>query len=260
IPETFSWTSISSFLKCPLEFKYKYLYQLPTAGNGYTSFGQTIHKSIQLFSKLVKQMNSTKQTDLFGQSPSIKPEFPPLEKLHRIYEENWIDDWYENKWDKEKFKKRGYRLLENYYNKIVEKLIVPAETEKFFKMKLGDYKYVGVIDCFYENPDGSINIVDYKTSQKARTKLEKVDKKQLLGYQWAAQEFLKRKVSNLSYWDLEDLSNVIEFKGTDNEINAIKEEFLANIEDIVAAIRADNFLELDKKKSHDCEFRDFEPV
>ncbi len=259
IPESFSWTSISSFLKCPLEFKYKYLYQLPTAGNGYMSFGQTIHKSIQIFSKLIIQINSAKQTDLFGKNPKDKIEYPPLDRLHKIYEENWIDDWYASKADKQKFHKRGYRLLENYYNTILARQIIPAETEKFFKLRLGDYKYVGVIDSFYENPDGSINIVDYKTSQKARTKLERVDKKQLLGYQWAAQEFLKKKVNHLSYWDLEDLSNVIEFSGSQEDINGIKEEFLNNIEEIVAAIKSDSFHEIDARKSHDCEFRDYEP-
>ncbi|MBX4187687.1 MAG: ATP-dependent helicase [Candidatus Doudnabacteria bacterium] len=258
IPESFSWTSISSFLKCPLEYKYKYLYQLPFPGNGYTSFGQTIHKTIQLYSKLIKQINSNKQTDLFGNAPSNTNTYPSIEKLHQIYNENWIDDWYENKLDKEKFRKRGYRLLENYYNQITTRQILPQETEKFFKLKLGDYKYVGVIDSMYANPDGSVNIVDYKTSQKARTKLEKVDKKQLLAYQWAAQDFLKKKVGHLSYWDLEDLSNIIEFSGSEEDIKAIKEEFLANVLEIVETIKTDSFYELDIKKSHDCEFRDYE--
>lgn len=258
IPETFSWTSISSFLKCPLEFKYKYLYQLPSPGNGYMSFGQTIHKSIELFSHLTVQMNSSTQSDLFGRGPDTKPQYPPLEKLHRLYEENWVDDWYENKWDKDRFRQRGYRLLENYYNRITSLGIIPTETEKFFKMKLGDYKYVGKIDCLYQNPDGTFNIVDYKTSAKARTKLEKVEKKQLLAYQWAAQEFLKRKVKSMSYWDLEDLNNVIEFTGTAMEIEQVKAEFLENILEIVETIKTDNFYELDRKKSHDCEFRDYE--
>lgn len=258
IPENFSWTSISSFLKCPLEYKYRYLYQLPTPGNSYTSFGQTIHKAIQLFSQLVKQSNHKDQSDLFGKKPDGKKVYPPLSVLYKLYDEHWIDDWYESRTDKERFRQRGYRLLENYYNYLVLKQIVPAETEKFFKMKLGDYRYVGVIDCFYENPDGTINIIDYKTSQKARTKLEKVDKKQLLGYQWAAEEFLNRKVNCMSYWDLEDLSNVIEFKGTPQEIEQIKTEFEENIHEIVNAIKLDNFKELDAKKPHDCEFRDFE--
>jgi RecB family exonuclease len=222
------------------------------------SFGQTIHKSIQLFSQLIVQMNSSSQTDLFGKGPSEKPQYPPLEKLHRLYEENWIDDWYESKWDKDRFRQRGYRLLENYYKRITELNIIPSETEKFFKMKLGDYKYVGVIDCLYENSDGTYNIVDYKTSSKARTKLEKVERKQLLAYQWAAQEFLKRKVKSMSYWDLEDLSNVIEFTGTTEEIQQVKEEFMQNILEIVDAIKTDSFYELDRKRSHDCEFRDYE--
>ena len=258
IPESFSWTSISSFLKCPLEFKYKYLYKLPSPGNGYTSFGQTIHKAIQLYSKLIIQLNSNQEVDLFGKDTKKDPIYPPLEKLHQLYDENWIDDWYEDKFSKQQFRKRGYRLLENFYNALTSKKIVPVDTEKFFKLKLGQYKYVGVIDSYFEHTDGTISIIDYKTSSKARTKLEKVDKKQLMGYQWAAEEYLKRKVSNLSYWDLEDLSQVIEFCATPEDIDQIKEEFEKNINDIVHAIANDTFYELDKKKSHDCEFRDYE--
>ncbi len=258
IPETFSWTSISSFLKCPLEFKYKYLYQIPWPGNGYTSFGSSIHKAIQLFSQHMIQMANVRQADLFGSKPKDKFVYPPISVLYKFYEDNWIDEWYESKTDQERFKKRGYRLLDNYYNHLKTLHVVPKETEKFFKLKLGNYKYVGVMDCIFENSDGTINIVDYKTSQKARTKLEKVDKKQLLGYQLAAQEFLKKKVKHLSYWDLEDLSGVIEFTGTQEEIEAIRNEFTKNIEEIVQTIKTNSFRELDRRKSHDCEFRHLE--
>ncbi len=260
VPDSFSWTSISSFLKCPLEFKYKYLYQIPWPGNGYTSFGSSIHKTIQVFSKLLIQMSSAKQNDLFGKTTKDKFIYPPLKKLYEIYEQNWNDDWYASKTDQQSFKDRGYRLLENYYNYLTSHGLIPKETEKFFKLKLGDYKYVGVMDCIFENPDGSISIVDYKTSQKARKKLEKVDKKQLLGYQLAAQDYFKKKVQNLSYWDLEDLSSVIEFVGTDEEIDTIKTEFQENINEIVEAIKTNSFAELDQKKSHDCEFRELEHI
>jgi DNA helicase II / ATP-dependent DNA helicase PcrA len=264
VPETYSWTSISSFLKCPLEFKYKYLYLLPTPGNSYTSFGQSIHKAIELYSKLVVQMNSQEQADLFGgqatpgKGRAREVQYPPVEKLKQLYGENWVDEWYESKWDKDRFKQRGYRLLENFHKIITDRQIIPKETEKFFKLRIGDYKYVGKIDCIYENPDGSINLVDYKTSAKARAKLDKVDKKQLLGYQLAAQEFMKKKVKCLSYWDLEDLRNIIEFLGTPEELAQIKQEFAQNIEEIVTAIRSDSFYELDLRKSHDCEYRDLE--
>ncbi|HYE22227.1 MAG TPA: ATP-dependent DNA helicase [Verrucomicrobiae bacterium] len=257
VPETFSWTTISSFLKCPLEFKYKYLYQIPWPGNGYTSFGSSIHKTIQLFSQLLIQMSSVVQNDLFGRKLGDF-EYPPIERLYKFYEENWIDEWYDNKLDQERFKQRGYRILQNYYKHIVANKLIPKETEKFFKLKFGNYKYVGVIDCIIENPDGTVKIIDYKTSQKARKKLEKVDKKQLLSYQWAAEEYFKKKVQSLSYWDLEDLTQVIEFKGSADEISTIKGEFLQNIEEMVKAIKADSFYELDLKKSHDCEFRDLE--
>jgi hypothetical protein len=229
---------------------------MPWPGNPYTSFGSTIHKTLQLFSNLLIQTASVKQGDLFGKKSKF--EYPPLKELFGFYEQNWLDEWYQNKKQQDEFKQRGYKLLENYYNYLTKQKLLPKETEKFFKLKLGKYKYVGVIDCIFEYPDKAISIVDYKTSQKARKKLEKVDKKQLLGYQLAAQEFFGRKVKHLSYWDLEDLSGVIEFIGSEEELREIRQEFEQNIEEIVKAIQADNFYELDLKKSHKCEFRELE--
>jgi hypothetical protein len=257
LPESFSWTSVSSFLKCPLEFKYKYLYQIPWPGNSYTSFGSSIHKTIQVFSQLLKQTSSVQQNDLFGNRP-VEFKYPPLTKLYQIYKDNWIDDWYENKIDQEKFRKRGLRLLENYYTYLTSQNLRPKEVEKFFKLKLGNYKYVGVMDCIFENPDGSLSIVDYKTSKTARKKLDKVDKKQLLSYQLAAQQFFGKKVKNLSYWDLEDLTSVIEFVGTNAEIADVEKELEGNIDQIVEAIKQDSFHKLDLRKQHDCEFRHLE--
>ncbi|MEO8065649.1 MAG: ATP-dependent DNA helicase [Candidatus Doudnabacteria bacterium] len=259
IPESFSWTSVSSFLKCPLEYKYKYLYQIPWPGNPYTSFGSSIHKAIQLFSQLLIQTRSAKQGDLFASSDEREFEYPQLKKLYKFYEENWIDDWYEHKVQQKEFKERGYRLLKNYYDRLISGKLVPYEAEKFFKLKLGPYKYVGVIDCIFQNADGSVNIVDYKTSQKAREKLEKVEKKQLLAYQLAAGEFLKLKVNNLSYWDLEDLTKAVEFLGEPAELEAIKQEFQKNIEEIIEAVKTDSFYQLDlKRPSHECKFRHLE--
>jgi RecB family exonuclease len=227
-------------------------------GNGYTSFGSSIHKTIQKFSQLVKQTATAKQNDLFGNKLGQTLVYPPIEKLYKLYEENWIDEWYETKADQEKAKKRGLRLLQNYYHKLTAEKLVPWEVEKFFKLKIGDYKFVGVMDCIYQYPDGTIGIVDYKTSQKARKKLERVDKKQLLIYQLAAQEFLNKKIKHLAYWDLEDLSAVIEFAGKPEEIAEVKKELEENIGQIVEAVRNDSFSELDRRKSHDCEFRNLE--
>ncbi|HEX5429755.1 MAG TPA: ATP-dependent DNA helicase [Patescibacteria group bacterium] len=259
IPESFSWSSISTFLKCPLEYKYKYLYQLPLPGNAYASFGSSIHKAIQLFSQNVKQRANLRQGDLFAKPSAADAfEYPPLSALHKFYEQNWISDWYPNASEQENFKKRGYRLLENYYNRLTSQKLVPWEIEKFFRLKLGAYKYNGVIDCIFENANGSIAIVDYKTTLHPRTKLERVDKKQLLSYQLAAQEFFGRKVSSLCYWDLEDLANPIEFTGKPEEITEVREELLADIEQIVEAVNSDSFGDLDRHKSHDCQFRNFE--
>jgi DNA helicase-2/ATP-dependent DNA helicase PcrA len=261
LPESFSWTSISSFKKCPLEFKYKYFYQLPWPGNCHLSFGQSIHKTLELFSLLLIQLNSlSNQNDLFG---TTKTEFtyPKIEKLYEIYDKNWIGDWYKDTSQQKQYKDRGYKLLKNYYEYITAKKLIPSAVEKTFRLKLEDYKYVGKIDCIFESKEGKIIIIDYKTTAKPRKKIDKLDKDQLLIYAMAATEFLNKKVEYLAYWDLEDLSNIIEFQATTEEINRVKNDTIKNINEIIETIKTDTFFEKDiRNPSHDCEFRDLEPA
>jgi len=92
-----------------------------------------------------------------------------------------------------------------------------------------------------------------------RAKLDPVDKQQLLVYQWAAEEEFKDKVKSLRYWYLTSTNESIEFLGTKEEINEVKNRFLEVIERIVSATKESNFYNEDlRAKSHNCKFRDLE--
>ena len=256
-PEAFDYSQISAFRKCPLEYKYKYLYKLPMPGAPALSFGSTMHNALKKFLTLMKQVNNLKQGDLFGTRPD-KISIPPLETLEKFYAESWVDDWYLDQRQKAKYRADGLRYLQNCYAKISEDPKMPDFIEQSFWIRLGKYKFKGRIDRSDLNLDGTVDIIDYKSGEKARTKIDPVDKEQLLIYQWAAEEGFNKKVKNLSYWDLADLSKVIFFKGKPEEISQLKQRLLDSIEEIVYAIETNNFLAADLRKSHECKFRHLE--
>ncbi|MGE5392538.1 MAG: ATP-dependent helicase [Candidatus Saccharibacteria bacterium] len=257
VPDSFSFSQISTFLKCPLEYKYKYIFHLPFPGSAPLSFGTTVHETLKKFLVATAQAN-TAQADLFGGKPKAGIAVPPKEQLYRFYEESWVDDWFPDKMNKEKYRKEGLKILENFYAKFQASPTLPKYLEQPFKLKIGAYKFTGKIDRVDKNPDGTVTIMDYKTG-KPREKLEAVDKKQLLIYQWAAEECLGEKVRSLIYWYLQGNDNTLEFIGKPADILDLRDDLARTIDEIVETIRTNGFYEKDlHSRSHDCEFRDLE--
>ncbi len=256
LPDAFDFSQISTFKKCPLEYKFKYIYRLPMPGAAPLSFGSTIHNTLKKYLQNMIQINSLQQVDLFGQKLD-KIQIPKKELLDKFYEESWIDDWYNNKAHKEEYRATGRRYLNNFFEKISVQPKLPKYLEQSFWLNLGKYKFKGRIDRADLNTDGTLSIIDYKTGQP-RTKLEQVDRDQLLIYQWAAEDGLKEKVHELTYWYMEDLNNTLPFKGEPADIEKLKSKLLETIELIVQTIENNSFYAADLAHSHDCKFRHLE--
>ncbi len=256
IPEQFSFSSISSYLKCPLEFKYRYLLKIPTPGNAYLSFGSSIHKTLENFMKLWKSQLSSEQLDLFVQGGKIKnrARLPTFKELEKIYQESWLDDWYESKRERDDFKKRGLEQIKIFYETTKSNPPQPKYVEQFFKIKFGDYKFVGKIDRM-DAVAGGVNIIDYKTGDNPPKNLAKVDKDQLLIYQLAAQEFLQEKVINCQYWYLNKNVWSDPFLGAREELADLRDRYIKVIEQIIESIRLDNFAAIHKDGGHDCQYK-----
>jgi DNA helicase-2/ATP-dependent DNA helicase PcrA len=155
--------------------------------------------------------------------------------LVKIYEKNWIDEWYENKKQKEEYYKLGKKIIKDFYAEFLKKppkiLKIQNEIalEMPFNLKIGGYTLYGVIDRIDETEEGSA-IIDYKTG-KSKEKLEADDKEQLLIYQIAAEEVFKIKPKELIYYYLNE-GKKASFLGSEKEITQLKEKILAEIEEI----------------------------
>jgi DNA helicase-2/ATP-dependent DNA helicase PcrA len=256
LPVKFSFTDLSTFQNCPLQYKYQCYLKLPSAGSQHQSFGNTIHKTFEEFLKLYKNNSSETQTDLFGKKLSESP-LPDFKFLENLYSKNWLDDWYPSKTEKEKYRKAGLGMLKTFYENIKEKKPKTKYIEQFFKLKLGAYDVVGKIDRA-DKLDGGLEIIDYKTGKVPKTKKD-ID--QLYVYQWAAEEFLREKVESLKYWYLQEDKFVVEPIADNKEIKRLKDEMLAVMEKIVHTTKYNLFKEEDlklQKKGHDCPFSDLE--
>ncbi len=239
MPDKFSYSQINSYQHCPYQYKLAHVLKIPTKGSASLSFGQSIHNTLHKFYNKVIEMNSIKQESLFNtvkktESKTGQIKVPTLEDLLSLYEESWIDDWYESTRQRELYYKKGKNILKIFYKSQENNWTIPVSLEGWFKIKVGDYFINGRIDRIDQLADGSLEIIDYKTG-KAKENLVGDDKNQLLIYQIAAQSLPQYKnigeVGKLSFYYLED-GTKLEFIGKEKDLENLKEKIVKTIEEI----------------------------
>lgn len=256
VPESFSFSSVSAFRKCPLEYKYRYLLRLPTPGAAALSFGITMHRTFEQFLKLWQSRRGAVQGGLFGDiKANGKISVPTERELQAIFESSWLDDWYLDKSQKQEYRTvRAPKQLKNFYEEFLASPPKPKFLEQMFKIAMGPYKFTGKIDRIDE-AKGGVVVYDYKTGGEPRSGLEKVDKDQLIIYQIAAEEFLREKVVDERYWYLEPNKFSESFIATKEQIASLKEEYTEVIEEIINTVKNNTFTEADAAHKHECKYQ-----
>jgi len=262
LPEHFSFSQLAAFEKCPLQYKFGFILKIPIKGKAVFSFGKTMHATFYNFLKNVNALRQAqgKQKNLFGiaERPVDKKKGKDdnFGMLTELYEKNWLDEWYENKKQKEDYYKLGKKIIKDFYGEFeknppnILKINNDLALELPFNLKIGGYNLYGVIDRIDDLGDG-VKIVDYKTG-KPKKKLEADDKSQLLIYQIAAEEVLGIKPKELAYYYLDDGSQA-SFLGSEKDKQDRKEKIIQEIEEI----KNSNF---EPTPGWQCEFCDFKSI
>lgn len=257
----YSFSGLRSYQKCPWQFRYAYILKVPVAGNGLLSFGETMHATLQKFFGLWVERRGRAQSSLFGKSDgksSAKP-LVSLDELLRIYEEAFIDEWYESETAREKFKERGRLSLRAFYENHAPAMPEVIGLEQDFNLKLDRFTVTGKMDRVDRlGHDAAlkkdvVGIVDYKSGSKRRSALETGDRYQLLIYALAAQDpnILNAKVERLSYYFL-DGNDVLDLPINDQELRSAA----GWVKDIIGKIQSGNFEATPGMVCRFCDYRD----
>src|SRR3989344_3542531 len=144
LPEHFSYSQLAAFEKCPLQYKFAFILKVPTRGKAVFSFGKTMHNTLYEFLKLANEEKKENQKDLFGNENVIKNiGIRKFDELAKIYERNWIDEWYESKKQKEEYYKKGKEIIKEFYRQFkknppkILKINGQAALEMPFNLKIG---------------------------------------------------------------------------------------------------------------------------
>jgi len=243
LPKFYSYTQLQSYNICPHQYFRDHVLKIPKPGKHFFSFGQTMHLALQKFFEIVMSSQSSVQVDLFGQTKDQEQlkNTLTLETLLKLYQESWINDWYQNKNQKEEYYKKGKDILKEFWQKHEGNWPKIIGLEQGFKLRIGGHLMYGKIDRVDDLGERGVQIVDYKTGQvKDENKITTDQKYQLLLYQLAAEEVLKKKPANLQFYYLGNNSE-IDFLGEQKDIEKMQQWVIGTIEKIEESIKTGYF-------------------
>ena len=240
-PDHFSFSQLTSFDRCPRQYKYTYLLKIPTRGGASRSFGTSIHQTLYNFLK------KTTEEDNF---PASK------EKLLEIYQQNWLDEWYVSATERKRAFQKGREMLIDFYKRFQERSpeIYQEEggafLEKPFQFKINGEKIIGKIDRLDQLKEG-VEIIDYKTGQP-KEKLNAERRLQLSIYQLAVEKVFGLEVAKMSFYYLQDGSK-LSFTADEKDLEKVKETIRKRME----AIKNSDF---SPTPGFSCQYCDFQNV
>ena len=156
---TLSPTKLTTYLACPT--KYKWTYVDPRGkwyirAKSYYSFGTTLHHVLQRFHDAQDQGVTT------------------VEQAVAEVEESWVEAGYRTHAEMLQAQAEGKSLVARYVENALSEPIT-AETkfiEKMLRLNLGEFALIGRMDRVDEHPDGTLEIIDYKSGRAAVTEEE----------------------------------------------------------------------------------------
>jgi DNA helicase-2/ATP-dependent DNA helicase PcrA len=182
-----SASDLDLYLTCPLKYKFGRVFGIPQEPTINQRFGILIHNVLERFHK----------DDAAG----------GLERLMDLFESGWRRTGFGSSDDELQFRDRAREAMRLYWEREAEAEGEPLWLERKFDIKIGPHRVRGRVDRVDRLPDGSHELIDYKTGErKSEAALE--NDLQLALYRVAAREDWDIEASSCSYYYVLDADKV----------------------------------------------------
>jgi DNA helicase-2/ATP-dependent DNA helicase PcrA len=173
-----SASDIETYRLCPLKYKFARVFRIPQEPSINQRFGIVVHQVLERF-------HATG-----GGS---------LEQLMQLFEAAWRRSGFSDSSDDLQFREKAVAALRRYWELDRERAAEPVWFERSFSFRLGPHLLRGRVDRVDKLPDGSYELVDYKTG-KAKTEQQLREDVQLSLYQMGAREAWGVETAAQSYY------------------------------------------------------------
>ncbi len=172
---------IDDYLTCPLKYKYARILRVPLEVHHTIIYGKAIHEAVREYSQRKLQGRPVCEEDLL-----------------RVFKANWRSESFISREHEDQRFAYGQEVLKKFFVQQEAGGTIPSYVEEQFKFRLGNNLIVGRWDRVDELPDGSVYVIDYKSSEvhdpdKARE--QAVKSRQLRLYARAYEERFGRPVT-----------------------------------------------------------------
>lgn len=252
LPKNFSYTQLKDYDLCPYKYRFAYMLKVPTKNSEASSFGKSIHATLQEFFTQFITRRDSEQVSLFGnmsEEKKIEKNVPELKELLDAYERNWIQEWYASEKRAEERKKAGREMLKKFYEQHLDNWPKVLFLEKGFHLRLGEYSLKGYIDRVDDIDDNAVEILDYKTGNTP--KKPKKANEQLMIYALAARDILEKKPVAVSFYYIESNTKHT-FEVTPEKLEKVE----TWIGETIRSIRQGNFTATPGRHCEWCDFRE----
>ncbi len=256
---TLSYSSMRAYLECPLRWKFLYIDRIPEAPRGYFSFGRTVHAVLEELARPLvvplartTPVGQTQRTlDEFPTGPLVAPGVPMGRgELLAAYARLWISEGYQSPEEEARYRSLGEDLLLRYYDGFVQAPPVPVAVEEHFEARWAGVPMHGYIDRIDRLPEGSLEILDYKTT-RGLSRADAQASDQLSFYQVLVEENYEAPVERLALFDLRGGSALRVPKRSPRELGPLAE----NVGAVADGIRAERYEATPGRQCTRCEFR-----
>ncbi|MCI4349192.1 MAG: PD-(D/E)XK nuclease family protein [Thermoplasmata archaeon] len=173
-----SYSSVRTYLECPLRWKFLYVDGLSEAPKGYFSFGRTVHTVLEeLVRPLVEPAQriprpgqAQRTLDRWraaGEAPSSS-RLMSEDELEALYLRSWVSDGYVSTEEEERYRTLGAELLRSYRDLLAKSPPTPVAIEEHLEADWNGIPIHGYVDRIDRTPSGGLEILDYKTSRELR--------------------------------------------------------------------------------------------
>jgi DNA helicase-2/ATP-dependent DNA helicase PcrA len=187
-----SASDLDLYLTCPLKYKFRRVFGIPQEPTINQRFGILIHSVLERFHK-----DSAEGEGGNG----------GLAGLMDLFESGWRRSGFGSSDDELQFRDRAREAMRLYWERERESEGEPVWLERKFDIRIGEHQVRGRVDRVDRLPDGSYELIDYKTGER-RSEAQLENDLQLALYRLAAREAWGLEAGTGSYYYVLDAEKV----------------------------------------------------